>query len=514
MRQNALLFLGFLFLVIVLIFVNTVAYRKPSIDNDNEFMPNRSSYNPGTTGTMAFYTLLSESGVNVERWRRPMHDLNSGSDSPNTFVIVGETRLSIPEEDARRILRWVSDGGRLVIIGRAPEKELLQTTADWSISMIEDTHVPPATFDSTLLSSVTHETAAIKPQQPGVYTVAVNAIQPSQFATGIEFIRRSSPIESFEGKGQGIGEGQNNEETNYGYDLQGGYSQPEDQPTNANYNSGGLRGSDSQDDQKERWNAPPPAAPPPPPPPAPAGSPSYTTAAQYDLAANAPIVFFEGPKGKMLVEVPYGAGKIAILSDPFIVSNLGLKSADNAILGINLVGGYEGKVAFDEYHQGFGTGQNMVFQYFQGTPVVAIFLQCCLLLLILFLSQSKRFARALPEYEPDRLSKLEYVSAMAELQHRAKADDLALENIFDDFRRRSARSFGLGTDARYRKELITKLAERSGKDVREVEDLFFTIEEIIRGEPTNNKEMVSLVARLRDLESRSGLKRSSDSRVR
>jgi hypothetical protein len=45
-----------------------------------------------------------------------------------------------------------------------------------------------------------------------------------------------------------------------------------------------------------------------------------------------------------------------------------------------------------------------------------------------------RFARALPANEPNRLFKLEYVSAMAELQRRTKVYDLAIENIYNEFR--------------------------------------------------------------------------------
>ncbi|MDQ3180706.1 MAG: hypothetical protein M3Q33_09320, partial [Acidobacteriota bacterium] len=77
--------------------------------------------------------------------------------------------------------------------------------------------------------------------------------------------------------------------------------------------------------------------------------------------------------------------------------------------------------------------------YSAGTPFVAIFLQFAVLVGLVLFSNSRRFARPLPENEPNRLSKLEYVSAMAELQQRTRAFDLAIENIYTDFRRRTAR---------------------------------------------------------------------------
>jgi hypothetical protein len=59
-----------------------------------------------------------------------------------------------------------------------------------------------------------------------------------------------------------------------------------------------------------------------------------------------------------------------------------------------------------------------------------------LLIGLIFFSQSRRFARPLPPDEPNRLSKLEYVAAMAQLQQTTKGYDLAIENIYTDFRRR------------------------------------------------------------------------------
>ncbi|HEX3101004.1 MAG TPA: hypothetical protein VHQ01_04395, partial [Pyrinomonadaceae bacterium] len=131
----------------------------------------------------------------------------------------------------------------------------------------------------------------------------------------------------------------------------------------------------------------------------------------------------------------------------------------------------------------------------------------------IFYSQSRRFARAVPEPEPDRLSKLEYVAAMAELQQRTRAFDLAIENIYTDFRRRVARLLGLDGLKAKSGEIAKAIAERTGLDLSKTEETLFKCEDIIRGEPTNKKEVVVLIAELRDLEIKLGIKRSVKTKI-
>ncbi|MFN3330531.1 MAG: DUF4350 domain-containing protein [Pyrinomonadaceae bacterium] len=80
-----------------------------------------------------------------------------------------------------------------------------------------------------------------------------------------------------------------------------------------------------------------------------------------ELAGNQiPIVHFTNDKTNLLVELPFGDGKIVYLSDPYIVSNAGIRLADNVRLATNLVGSSKGVIAFDEYHHGYGSGGNDV----------------------------------------------------------------------------------------------------------------------------------------------------------
>jgi len=141
--------------------------------------------------------------------------------------------------------------------------------------------------------------------------------------------------------------------------------------------------------------------------------------------------------------------------------------------------------------------------------VIAIFLQCGLLVALVLFSQSRRFARPIPEPESSRLSKLEYVSAMAELQQRTRAYDLAIENIYADFRRRVSALVGVDNTTASRKEIAVRVAERIGISSREIEELLYQCEDIIHGEPVSRKETVTLIERIRQIEEKLGLKRSA-----
>src|SRR5207237_3735999 len=111
----------------------------------------------------------------------------------------------------------------------------------------------------------------------------------------------------------------------------------------------------------------------------------------YDSPAQtAPVVHLANDKKTLLVDFPYGSGKIVYLADPYIVTNSGINLVDNAQLAVNVVGSGEGLIAFDEFHQGFGTNNNQLFAYFEGTPVIAIVLQLAALVGLVFYSQGRR----------------------------------------------------------------------------------------------------------------------------
>lgn len=347
--------------------------------------------------------------------------------------MTGPLRREIADPETVALLRWVSAGGRLVVIDREPPDGVIKTAADWNIGIKPSSSSDIFSVDPSDQNAMTHGTQAAKPSQPSPLTFGVNAVQPSKYASAITIESTVKP---------------------------------------KNGTSAGNRAADREDVN----------------------------------SFSAPVIhMMVGGKG-LLAGTPFGSGTIIVLSDPYVVSNGGISLVDNAQLAVNIVDN-GGPIAFDEFHQGFGGNRNRLAEFFAGTPVVAIFFQCLLIVGVLFFSQSRRFGRALPAGEPDRLSKLEYIAAMAELQQRTKAFDLAIENIYRDFRRRAARLLGVDNMSISRGQFAALIAERAKADKSTVDQLMFKCEEIIAGDPAKRRDAVELTADIRRLEKALGLRR-------
>jgi len=233
---------------------------------------------------------------------------------------------------------------------------------------------------------------------------------------------------------------------------------------------------------------------------------------QESKSSPAPVVHFADKSGAFLVDYEYGRGTITLLSDPYFISNGGISLNDNVQLALNIVGGHSGLIAFDEFHQGKVTSQNAIAGYFAGTPILPIVAQLLVLLLLFVWTRARRFARPLPLAQVDRRSTLEFVASMSELQERAKAYDLAIENIYSRTRRVLARYAGVDYNTP-RAEIASRVAARSSVDEQKLATLMRQCEEAINGEPISWRQSLDLVRRLREVERTLGLRmRSRDVR--
>lgn len=436
MRQGIVITLGVVLLVGILAVLSAVTYVQKERSPDREASPNRSTFNSGATGTQAFYTLLAETGHKVARWQESPAALLTSRNKPAVFVLVGSLRRDVSRTDADALMRWVSSGGRLVVIDRDPQKELVRTSTEWNLSVSSGEQYEIFSTDPSDASQMTDGANRVAPVQPSIFASGVNSIQPSRFAGAISFDRLG----------------------------------PNDQHI---YNDADV-------------------------------------AVTADLA---PTSLFASTQHVLVAEAPYGSGKIVFLADPYVVTNVGISLADNAKLAINLVNITDGTIVFDEYHHGYGAGSNRLLEFFAGTPVIALFIQAGLIVGLIFYSQGRRFGRAVPEAEVDRLSKLEYIGAMSELQRRTHAFDLAIENIYADLRRRVARQIGLNDPSPSALAMAEAIAQRTGDNVGTLRDLLTRCEDVMHGAPTNRREALDLAVRLRDLEKRIGLARITPGKI-
>lgn len=457
MRQRLGIIITIVLAVGILILINSAAYVTEGEQHDSELFPNRSTYNAGATGTRALHDFLNEAGYQVMRWREPAEKLlGSSGQKIQTFVVIGRTRVPVGDEDARSLLLWVARGGRLVIIDRHPEDSLLARAGEWKVTT--EFLDFPLSADATKPEQMTEGVIPVAPSQPTLLTRDIEAVLPSRFFSAI----RIFPLTKDEKK----------------------------KAEELSKKQGADSGEDFPVDEDEQ-----------PPPPKSIGEQSAT-------GSPAPVIHLETPKGTLLIDYPHGRGRIILLSDPFIVANDGISLRDNLQLALNVLAAPAGLVAFDEFHQGHGTTHNAFVGYFAGTPVLAICGQIVLLILLVLWTQGRRFGRPLPLPQIDRRSSLEFVASMAELQQRARAYDLAIENIYSRTRRVLARYAGVDYNSP-RKVIAERIAARSTLDAHQLETLMRHSEEAINGGGIGERQTIHLIKRLREVETTLGLRMRS-----
>lgn len=473
--------------ILLLVALNAASYVSVERTRDSEYNPDRSTYNSGSTGTRALYDFLAETNRPVMRWREApaalLKEAEAGAAQPATFVLIGETRAELEGADTEDLLRWVERGGRLVVIDRSPDARLLPASGNWQVST-QLLQLPTSDAHSDNPDEMTAGVALAHAAQPTLLTRSVERVLPSRFASLVKIAAveaKPSPSSSRSASPGATDDTDAEDET-----------------------------SSSVDEEDEEYT------PPPPPVRGRRGQPPPVAVGKTRDAgvSPAPVVHLVDYRGALLVDYPHGRGRIVILSDPFIVANKGLDREDNLRLAVNvLTGGGRGLIAFDEYHQGRRSSQNELFAYFAGTPLAAMLIQLGVIMLAVLWTNGRRFARPLPVPQVDRRSSLEFVASMAELQQRARAYDLAVENIYMRIRRVLARYAGVDINST-RSEIAARVAARSAKlDRQQLETLMFECEEAINGAPIDAQKSLSLISRLREVERTLGLRmRSRDIR--
>lgn len=498
MKGRLALFLTFVVVVVALVALNAASYVRVEEEGETEFKPDRSTYNAGPTGTRAFFEYLQRSGHEVSRWNRPPAELFTAA-APATLIIVGDARRAIEDDDAQNLLTWVEWGGRLVIIDRSPSPQLLPTSGRWRVGS-EVVNVPTLGTRPDDVDAMTRNARPVSPVQPTLLTRDVAEVRPSRFAGRLHIyqVGPPSPVTA-----RGVGPGA----PVIGPIAPGAEQSPpvvQATPEESSKESNADEDAASVEDE-EATNSEDEA-----PPPTPEATPAEgVVAADEESEPSTPAPVRHLPDGRegdgaLLVDYAHGEGRVIVLSDPYIVSNAGLKLADNLLLAANVAASGGGPIAFDEYHQGYGASPNRMLAYFAGTPILWMFAQGALIVLAVVWTRGRRFARPLPAPRADRRSKLEFVASMAELQQRARAYDLALENIYARVRRALARYGGARADAPA-SELASRVAARSRHDRAAIEKLLRECEDAIAGEPVGARRALSLARDLRRLERELGL---------
>lgn len=453
-------FSTFVFVALVLallLALNAASYVRVEREPEFEATPDRSTSNAGPTGTRALYEFLDGSGRKVVRWRESPEALlrARGAAAPSVFVVVGPVRRQFTEGERKALIRWVEQGGRLVVIDRQPE-EILPAVEGWGIAS-SVTEWPGSDARADDVERLLAGTRTLAPTQPTLLAAQVERIAPSRYAARL-------------------------------WPLAADVKLPEE------------TGDESSPHDTYEEGLPEPNR------PAPSANPRASPRTSAEVTrASAPVFNFTDARGALVADYTRGRGRVIVLADPFVVANNGIARADNLVLAANLFAEAGGPIAFDEYQQGRDAGRDQFAAYFAGTPVLALFGQVMLIAALFFWSRGRRFARPLPVKRPDRRSKLEFVASMAELQQRARAFDLAIENIYSRTRRALARYGGTDPSAP-REHIAAAVSARSGLDRARLDSLLRDCEEAIAGEPVTARRALVLAAQLRELERALGIR--------
>jgi len=126
--------------------------------------------------------------------------------------------------------------------------------------------------------------------------------------------------------------------------------------------------------------------------------------------------------------------------------------------------------------------------------------QAGLIAIIAVYTYGRRFGRPVPLRQERRTTNLEFVSGMANITRLAKASDVAMQNIFHEFRKRLCRYSSMPSSSET-SHLAAAVARRSKLDERELSSLLMLCEQVMRGRPVSDGELLNLVTKIREIES-------------
>ncbi|MEK7831866.1 MAG: DUF4350 domain-containing protein, partial [Acidobacteriota bacterium] len=271
---------------------------------ESEREPIRSSYNPGPTGTRAFYQLLEESGTPVTRLREDFKSLSLKAPRAldAMLVIVGpfNPNSDISYEESQALQKWIAAGGNALIVSRYPQSQFGDPMVQ---SKVEGENLPWNASAEILVDLNSDNLIA----QPTELTRNLHGLALSSLAARIKF----EPPEI-------------------------------------------------EDEEEGGIPVPAATATPPPPAPTPEEPVEQPAKGQCEPFLYAPVVHLGDKKGAVLADFKYCEGRLIFLSDPFVLANNGIARGSNLTLVMNLVRalskgdkGQQRNIFFDEFHHGY-----------------------------------------------------------------------------------------------------------------------------------------------------------------
>jgi hypothetical protein len=407
---------------------------------ENEFAPNRSTYNSGPTGTRALYQMLEESGTPVARWRRRYSQLHD--EAQNAILVIIGPFLSgqkTSDEETAELKGWLWTGGRALVISRIPVEQ-------FSDSMIHAKASDKTPDGDAMPEQFIYQQSDELITQPTELTRKVRGLAFSDFASRMSFHPQDGVGKDGAGRTEGVDPA--------------GPSAIKDKPEES---------------------------------PAPALYAPVIHLGDKDGAALADFTYGEGRV--IFLSDPF------VVANNGIARGGNLTLAMNILRSM---GSPDRRILFDEFHHGYYDEGDPLVNYFRGTPAPWLLLQGLGLCLLVVYTYGRRFARPLPLPQVARHSPLEFVGSMANLQQAARARELALENIYPRFKASLCRRLGLSSRASRDEIIAGARRRRFPISEIELRQTLSDAELTLAGEQIDDARLLTLVSRMRRIISQTG----------
>jgi hypothetical protein len=230
--------------------------------------------------------------------------------------------------------------------------------------------------------------------------------------------------------------------------------------------------------------------------------------AEYGTEGGGRETLFIDSVGVRVAARTVGRGRVIVLSDGSFLANAWLGRKDNAVLAVNVVSyaisqALGKRVAFDEYHFGFGarpTGWgSLTGLMFRTAPGWAVLSLTAAGVLYLFY-RGRRFGTRRAPVRTRRRSKLEFVRSVGATWRAVGANTLAFRLIFQWFRRRGAQRVGLTVSAPSA-EIASRLAECTGASPARYGAVLQQCESALTGQKLSMRRISVLLSELAAIES-------------
>jgi hypothetical protein len=217
---------------------------------------------------------------------------------------------------------------------------------------------------------------------------------------------------------------------------------------------------------------------------------------------------FEDRYGVRIAEHRMGRGRLILLSNSSFLDNEHLGVSDNSVLAVNLASyalsrATARKILFDEYHFGFGDG-NQGFRLLAGLLLTTsagwavLTLTAAGVLFLLYKGRQFGPRRDLAG-QRRRRSKMEYVYAVGATYRSAGAHRLTLKLIYSWFRQRATGRTGL-TSTAANKLLAQELARRGRSSADEIQRTLDDCDGLLARPAVSQRQLTAALSRLAQIE--------------